>query len=1187
MRIWDNLAPPAAVYLGLAIAGIGFAGCGGGGGASASSPSTPVPAAYLSLTADPSTAIVSPNDTFSVAIRANENGTTATPTITLGTLPAGLTTTSTFPMSVPAGGATIVFTTSATITTGTFTVAVAGTAGAATATASIPLTVVTTAPDPGYFQTPSSGEVEIEPGTSVSVSNGYGLNAASPIYDVTLSVTGLPSGVTATISPQSVEPGNSFTVTLTASSSAPVSHNTQWSIVGTPSVSVATITANYLVDVVPSSGGAGFNNQTSYVSTRATPFSAVFDPAHQAIYSANQVWNHIDVISDKTHSVVTSIPIRDPRAMDISVDGSTIWVCTGSQVMYGINTVTQKATFYQLPPLSVSYSNGTTVPASWEGQQVLSLADGTVLIITTPYTGSGSATAVIWNPVSNAFRPLTSPTTANQGVFARSQDGKHVFVLGSDEYETSYTYDVMSGTFTAPKLLSSFGYATLAAANNDGSRVAVADYNGFTLYDGNLNLIGILPGDGGGGSFPPEDLLFGGFVFSADGRRIYEETEATATPVIVTIDVATQQAIALSPAMPIVPVFSVLVPPFHMPLPIAIDAAGLLVGVQYHGIAFDDPKVDINFSNLTPGAPTNLQNSSLYSGPLAGGTTSASFGNAFSLTPDVYYGGTKGIATLATDSLSITSPPAVSPGPVDVKILFPDGNEVFNPQFFTYGTQIQDSLISGGAPQGGIAARLDAFGLPLDPSQDKVTLGGNAAVVTSTVTQYPPFTNEQTDMFLSYTVPSGSPGWKDLTVATPNGTGTLPKAFFYAKSVEDYPTSDSPTFLLFDSGRNQVYLSAGGQIDVFSLSSLSFSAALKSPVSGSQFQGLALTPDGKTLLAADFANASVAVIDPDSPSSSYEIGLPGSKSTYEQCTAGPFFVVADNQGNALVASGAVVGNIACGPAQSYPIFIANLTTKTGAKFYNSGCGYKAATFLSASHDGSLIGIAGSFDIYLPATQKCIPAAQPAQQYDVTVSGDGNVLGLDRAFVDPKGNVLGRFAYPQVYYPGTSSAVYYTYSPYQDGALQNPTLNDAGSLYYWAYPGYVDIVDVQHGTPALRFGLTETVTNTVTPMAIDGSGQHIFLITDKGLTIVDLGNAPLSIGHISQTLVSAGTQVTIRGSGLESGITATVGGISASTVFTDSEAITITVPTTTPGLADVVLSNPDGTAYTLASALSVK
>jgi hypothetical protein len=154
-------------------------------------------------------------------------------------------------------------------------------------------------------------------------------------------------------------------------------------------------------------------------------------------------------------------------------------------------------------------------------------------------------------------------------------------------------------------------------------------------------------------------------------------------------------------------------------------------------------------------------------------------------------------------------------------------------------------------------------------------------------------------------------------------------------------------------------------------------------------------------------------------------------------------------------------------------------------------------------------------------------------------------------------------------------------------LQTTRLNSAGSLYYWAYPNSIDVIDVQHGTSALRFGLTQTLTTTVAPMAIDSSGQRIFLITNKGLTVVDLGNAPLSVGHLSQTSAGPGMQITVRGSGFENGITATLGGVSAAVTFSDSETITLTVPAVSAGLQDLVLSIPDGKTYTLQSAVSVQ
>jgi hypothetical protein len=148
------------------------------------------------------------------------------------------------------------------------------------------------------------------------------------------------------------------------------------------------------------------------------------------------------------------------------------------------------------------------------------------------------------------------------------------------------------------------------------------------------------------------------------------------------------------------------------------------------------------------------------------------------------------------------------------------------------------------------------------------------------------------------------------------------------------------------------------------------------------------------------------------------------------------------------------------------------------------------------------------------------------------------------------------------------------------------LNATGSLYYWAFPNFFEIVDVPTGTLRLRFSLTETVQNVETPIAIDQGGRQIFLITDKGLTMVDLGSALLSVGHLSISSASPGTQIQIRGSGFESGIIAAVGGQPATVNLTDENTITITIPALSSGVKDLTLTNADGSTYVLQSAITV-
>jgi hypothetical protein len=1171
----SNRIQVTALALALALLTIACGGSqsGGGGGSSAT----------LTLSYKPPNMAAYPGTTFLLNVTANATGTSAAPTISLGILPAGITTTTSFPLNVSTSGTNIDFEIAATVAAGSCSIPITGTAGPATAQISVPLTISSGTPSQAYFIRPLFGEIGVTSGGSSSVQIQI---LGNSLYELALGVSGLPQGISATISPQLVQAGDTFTVTITASSSAPVAQNVEWTITGTPSASVPASTLTLLLDVTLPSG-IGWTNRTMYVSTRATPFSAAYDPVHQLIYSSNQTWNRVDVISNATHSLVRSLPVRDPRGLDISIDQKTVWVSTGSQVMYGIDTATLHATRYQLPRFVNAYNPSGT---SWEGWRVLSLADGTLMLGFSTATGSGIGYSAVWDPTANTLTELPVPTG---GLFARWQlavrsgDGKHLFSIGDDSAEVCFSYDVL--TKTVSNAVQIVGYAISAAASPDGSRIAIADANGFNLYDSSFNLLGPLPGDGGYGSTIDtiDGWIFGGAVFSPDGTTLYEETGATIVPVIISIDVASLQPTALAPAMPVIPVMVELSPPFYLAVPFAVDSSGMVLGIQYHGIAFDDALARVNFVTNQSGSPTFLQHMSPYSGPMSGGTTSGGFGNAFSLTPDVYFGSNKGSGTVSQGDLQITSPPASVSGPVDVKMLFPDGVEVYDPQFFTYGTSLQDVILSGGPPQGNVASTLDAFGLPTDPTQDVVAIGANHGTVTSTQTQYPPFSGEQTATFLNYTVPPGSPGWADVTVTTSNGTGTLSKAFFYAKSVTDFATSDTPSFILYDQSRNQLYLSAGDHIDVFSLASNSFSTPLQPPSLGTtkQFQGLALTPDKKNLLVADLLDGSLAVIDLDTPSNSFAVNMPQSV-TVGSCGLGPLFVAADNVGEGIVVTGGVIGT-GCGPGGGlYLVNLASGTTTTTLPGCTGGTAYESATA-----DGSLVALAGwysggSFQLYSTAQHSCLPSLTSYMQYGGTAAADGNVFATLRAFIDADGNMLGRMGTPPVFYPGRNSAVYYNYSPYQDGALQNPALNDAGSLYFWAYPNHIDIVDVQHGMPRLRLSLAETVSNVVSPMAIDSGGQHIYLITSAGLTIVDLGQAPLSIGHLSQTDAGVGAQIQVRGSGLESGIAATLGGKSAAVTYVDPQTLTFTVPPVSSGLQDLKLTNLRGTTYTLENAVTV-
>jgi uncharacterized membrane protein len=146
-------------------------------------------------------------------------------------LPSGVTA-SFSPSSIAApgsGSSTLTFTASSTAATGTSTVTITGTGGGVTHTSTVSLTVVAAAaPDFAVSASPTSLSVTRggSGNSTVTTTVSGGFNSA-----VSLSASGLPSGVTASFSPASIAaPGSgSSTLTFTASSTA---------VVGTSNVTV-------------------------------------------------------------------------------------------------------------------------------------------------------------------------------------------------------------------------------------------------------------------------------------------------------------------------------------------------------------------------------------------------------------------------------------------------------------------------------------------------------------------------------------------------------------------------------------------------------------------------------------------------------------------------------------------------------------------------------------------------------------------------------------------------------------------------------------------------------------------------------------------------------------------------------------------------------------------------------------
>lgn len=1124
----------------------------------------------LAICASPSPATVYPQSSFTIMVQPTEVNATGTEQISVGNLPTGLTVTNS-PTPLPATGAAVHFKAAASLAAGNYTIPLQATAGSTTASDELALTVGT-GTVPGFgFSAPLLREVAIPIGGSGSITFGT-LGSPGVDYDITPSVSGLPAGTSASLSPTTFSVGQSVTVTITAAANAPVTQNATVTLTGTPSASVAPSTTTFYLDVTQPPGSLP-NSRTDFTPTWGALYGAVYDPAHNLIFASNADWNRVDVLSNKTHQLVKSIPVPNPRGVDISQDDTAVWVTTQTQQVFRIDTARLAATRYVLPPYQ-----GMT----WQGNQIEALADGTLLLAFSHLTNDGSFYSAIWNPANNSLTGLTVPQGSSPGLgfggWMRSGDGSKAYSARGDSENCQVLEYSVATQSTAPLPLLNEP-CRFYAVNQDGSRFVIENNSSVGLYDGSFHLLGTIFPNGSAGA----GYFSGNFIFGADGNDLYEISGNRIT----TINTASVSVAGTAPAIAsTIQFWNGGTSPGS---PFAVDANGILLDIQASGIGFEDTTFFQNYGSNTVSQPSAVTLST-YSGPLSGGTAVSPYGY-FGLTPDVWFGGTRGTASLdGTNTLTITSPPATTPGPVNLKYLFPDGAQLFSPQVFTYSVFPQYAILSGGSPEGGEPGRISGFGLPTDPSNGSMTVGGNNATITTKTSQYLPFTGEAfPTTYLSFIVPPGSPGFADIDVSTQAGTGTLAKGFFYARSVKDYPSSDKFTAVLADTQRQRVYLATKSQIDVFSTNSNQYMAPMYPAAQGTakQFSGLALTPDGSQLIAADLLDGSIASVNPDAPASTFAIPIAPVDYSTNNCAKGPLYVAATSDQRAFVTTGSLPA-ISCPPDGI--LYVANLQSRTAAQppYLNNRCyvgnttpPFTDALSVDASTDGNYVAIgASALDpgcVYSVAQNSYSPVAT-SPGFGISIAGDANALGSSTWFSAISGNLLGNTAQPIVFYPQN------TVNPAVQ--LYRPVLNISGSLYYIAYPNYFEVVDVLHAKLLMRFSLTETVQATASPIAIDSGGRYVYLITDKGLTVVDLGEAPLAIGHLSQQTAGAGSQVTVRGSGFDASVTAMVGGEPASVNVTDENTLTLTVPAVTSGPQDLVLIRGDGATYTYESGLTL-
>jgi hypothetical protein len=463
-------------------------------------------------------------------------------------------------------------------------------------------------------------------------------------------------------------------------------------------------------------------------------------------------------------------------------------------------------------------------------------------------------------------------------------------------------------------------------------------------------------------------------------------------------------------------------------------------------------------------------------------------------------------------------------------------------------------------------------------------------------------------------------GKADIAVTSPAGHTSMANSFQYLQSVQVFPKAGLFKFALYDQVRQRVYLSSTDHVDVFDLKTSQWlfpptqlfepSGLLPpgGPPPNAGLRGLALTPDATQLVVADFGSQNVYLLNPD-PSTP---GGPGSGATVFVggvsgfLNSGPARVAATSAQTVFVGLSGEGGgpggcsaclsqmNLSVSPPTVQPAPQPQVASLTGAPILQASASGNHVFFAFTNAPG---GPLAAWDAAAPnqfttltANDAALDLASAADgsTFATRANGTTEIRGADFAlFGTPataeREGIPGRVNVPGVAMHPTGALIY---QPFLTGSP--PAAPPAAGIQ-----GGVDILDAHSGQLRLRVFLPEPLAMLSTDidglhgefLAIDENGQRLFALTTSGLTVVQLANVPLGIGSISPSSgpAAGGTNLTIRGSGFQTGIQGTIGGKTAPVTFKDINTLTLTTPALSAGPQQIVLTNPDGESISLDAA----
>jgi uncharacterized membrane protein len=416
--------------------------------------------------------VVQGNQGTSAITITPSNGFTGSVTLSASGLPTGVT--AAFSTNPATTSSTLTLTASATATTGATTVTITGTSGSFSATTTIQLAVN---PPPSFTLSASPGNISVTQGTgatsAITVNPLNGFDSS-----VTLSATGLPTGVTAGFS---VNPATSnSTLTLTASATATTGASTV-TITGTSGALTETATIQLTVNPAPSftltANPTSLTLSQAGTGTSTITINALNGFNSSVALSASGLPAGVTASFGTNPATATSV-LTLTAAATATTGTSTVTITGTSGSLTGTSTI--QLTVNPAPTFTLSASPGMLTVT--QGSSVTSTVTVTALngfnsSVTLSASGfpAGVTASFGTNPAAaTSVLTLTATTTATTGTTTVTVTG----TSGSLTQTTTIQLTVNAApTF---KLSASPGTLTVTQGSSGTSTITVTPLNGFT-----------------------------------------------------------------------------------------------------------------------------------------------------------------------------------------------------------------------------------------------------------------------------------------------------------------------------------------------------------------------------------------------------------------------------------------------------------------------------------------------------------------------------------------------------------------------------------------------------------------------------------------------------------------------------------------------------------------------------------